>query len=147
MNKIGYCLWLFASTLTLPLCAEERPQDWPCEQALVHEIPAAVVWAGPSIVGLEHAWEQDKEVSRLVNRFVVSDYDQDAADAEIAEFSAEQDSSEKDSRLTLLFAGVIQTLNEERKKKLDGIIKNARGQAARANRLRHELDELSQLQE
>ncbi|MCG7879566.1 MAG: hypothetical protein JAY75_17925 [Candidatus Thiodiazotropha taylori] len=147
MNKIGYCLWLFASTLTLPLCAEERPQDWPCEQALVHEIPAAVVWAGPSIVGLEHAWEQDKEVSRLVNRFVVSDYDQDAADAEIAEFSAEQDSSEKDSRLTLLFAGVIQTLNEERKKKLDGIIKYARGQAARANRLSHELDEMIQLQE
>ncbi|MEW8460498.1 MAG: hypothetical protein AB2653_09365 [Candidatus Thiodiazotropha endolucinida] len=147
MNKIGYCLWLFASTLTLPLCAEERPQDWPCEQALVHEIPAAVVWAGPSIAGLEHAWEQDKEVSRLVNRFAVSDYDQDAADAEIAEFSAEQDSSEKDSRLTLLFAGVIQTLNEERKKKLDGIIKYARGQAARANRLSHELDEMIQLQE
>ncbi|MCG7979372.1 MAG: hypothetical protein N0E58_14735 [Candidatus Thiodiazotropha endolucinida] len=147
MNKIGYCLWLFTSTLTLPLCAEERPQDWPCEQALVHEIPAAVVWAGPSIAGLEHAWEQDKEVSRLVNRFAVSDYDQDAADAEIAEFSAEQDSSEKDSRLTLLFAGVIQTLNEERKKKLDGIIKYARGQAARANRLSHELDEMIQLQE
>ncbi|MBV2101375.1 MAG: hypothetical protein KUF77_20345 [Candidatus Thiodiazotropha sp. (ex Lucina aurantia)] len=147
MNKIGYCLWLFASTLTLPLCAEERPQDWPCEQALVNEIPAAVVWAGPSIAGLEHAWEQDKEVSRLVNRFVVSDYDLDAADAEIAEFSAEQDSSEKDSRLTLLFAGVIQTLNEERKKKLDGIIKYARGQAARANRLSHELDEMIQLQE
>ncbi|MBT3052947.1 MAG: hypothetical protein ABW141_07365 [Candidatus Thiodiazotropha endolucinida] len=147
MNKIGYCLWLFASTLTLPLCAEERPQDWPCEQALVNEIPAAVVWAGPSIAGLEHAWEQDKEVSRLVNRLVVSDYDLDAADAEIAEFSAEQDSSEKDSRLTLLFAGVIQTLNEERKKKLDGIIKYARGQAARANRLSHELDEMIQLQE
>ncbi|MEW8290059.1 MAG: hypothetical protein AB2672_05965, partial [Candidatus Thiodiazotropha endolucinida] len=42
---------------------------------------------------------------------------------------------------------VIQTLNEERKKKLDGIIKNARGQAARANRLSHELDEMIQLQE
>ncbi|MEW7999529.1 MAG: hypothetical protein AB2540_10450 [Candidatus Thiodiazotropha endolucinida] len=147
MKKIGHCLWLSVFTLTLPLGAEERPPDWPCEQALVREIPAAVVWAGPSIAGLEHAWEQDKEVSRLVKRFVVSDYDLDAADAEIAEFSAEQDASEKDSRLTLLFAGVIQTLNEERKKKLDGIIRYARGQAARANRLSHELDEMVQLQE
>ena len=49
--------------------------------------------------------------------------------------------------MLLLFAGVIQTLNEARKKKLDGIMRYARGQAARANRLSEELDEMVQLQD
>ncbi|MEW8028834.1 MAG: hypothetical protein AB2792_18350 [Candidatus Thiodiazotropha sp.] len=147
-KKIATCLGLIGGfTFAHSLYAEDRPSDWPCEQALVREIPAAVVWAGPSIAGLARSWEQEEEVEVLVERFLSPAYDLDAADAEIAGFSAKQDPSEKDHQLTLLFAGVIQRLNEERKKKLDGIIRYARGQAVRANRLSEELDEMVQLQE
>lgn len=129
------------------LVAEDRPPDWPCEQILVTEVPAAVVWAGPSIAGMDRLWEQDKETKKLVEQLVSPYYDLDAADAQIADFSSKQDPAKKDHKLTLLFAGVIQTLNDARKKKLDGIMKYARGQAVRANRLSEELDEMVQLQE
>jgi hypothetical protein len=144
--KIKPCLWLCIYPLALPTYGDDRPPDWPCVQALVREIPAAVVWSGPSIEELGDTWERDKEVARLVQRFVSPRYDVDAADAEIAEFSSKQDPQQKDSRLALLFSGVIQTLNEARKRKLNGIMRYARGQAARANKLSEELDEMVQLQ-
>ncbi len=148
MKKIGCFLCLITGCgLAQALVAEDRPPDWPCEQILVKEVPAAVVWAGPSIDGLGDAWEKDKAVKKLVEQFVSPYYDLDAADAVVADFSSKQDPSQKDHKLTLLFAGVLQTLNEERKKKLDGIMRYARGQAARANKLSGELDEMVQLQE
>jgi hypothetical protein len=147
MMKNRYALWLFIYTLSLPLYGEDRTPDWPCEQTLVREIPAAVVWSGPSIAELGNAWEQDEEIARLVERLISPGYDLEAADAEIADFSSKQDPKQKDNKLTLLFSGVIQMLNDERKKKLDGIMRYARGQAARANKLSEELDEMVQLQD
>jgi hypothetical protein len=132
---------------THPVNGDNKPTDWPCEQALIREIPEAVVWSGPLIAELDVAWEQDREVARLVQRFVSPGFDIDAVDTEIAVFSARQNHRQKDARLTLLFSGVLQTLNEERKKQLDGIIRYARGQAARANQLSEELDEMIQLQD
>jgi flagellum-specific peptidoglycan hydrolase FlgJ len=125
----------------------EESMDWPCQQALVTEVPAAVVWAGPSIEGLAAAWEQDDEVSLLVNRMTSPDYDTDSADGEIERFSNAQTSAGKDDKLTLLFAGVHQSLNFMRKKELDGIIRYSQGQAARADRLSQELDEMVRLQD
>jgi hypothetical protein len=146
LNKLGCFLCLIAGCgLAQALVAEDRPSDWPCEQILVREVPAAVVWAGPSIAGLEQSWEQDKEVRKLVEQFVSPYYDLDAADGVLADFSSKLDPDQKDHKLTLLFAGVIQTLNEDRKKKLDGIMRYAQGQAARANRLSEELDVMVQL--
>lgn len=148
MKRIGcfFCL-ISGCSLAQVLVAEDRPADWPCEQILVKDVPAAVVWAGPSIAGMERSWEQDSEVKKLVEQFVSPYYDLDAADAVLEDFSSKQDPARKDHKLTLLFAGVIQTLNEARKKKLDGIMRYARGQAARANRLSEELDEMVQLQD
>jgi hypothetical protein len=148
IKKYGCFLCMITGcALAQALVAEDRPPDWPCEQILVKDVPAAVVWAGPSIDGLEQAWEQDEEVKKLVERFISPYYDLDAADQALADFSSKQDPAQKDRKLTLLFAGVIQTLNEDRKKKLDGIMRYARGQAARADRLSRELDEMVQLQD
>jgi len=149
--------WSFVASLIcgcglpLLLSAEEAPNgenpDWPCEQILVPEVQPAVVWAGPSIAGLEQAWEQDEEVAALVHRFTSPDYDMDAADGEIADFAARQAPAQKDQRLTLLFAGVIQTLNDLRRKEHQSIMRYASGQAARANRLSEDIDEMVRLQE
>lgn len=138
------CCWL--PTI---LQAEETGQnpDWPCEQILVPEVPAAVVWAGPSIEGLEAAWRQDAAIEALVQRLSAPDYDADAADAEIAAFADAQAPADKNHKLTLLFAGVLQSLNDARDKQLSGIMRYARGQAARADRLSEELDEMVRLQD
>lgn len=138
----------FGLPLALHAADAETPDnpDWPCEQILVPEIPPAVVWAGPPITGLQETWQKTADVEALVRRVTSPDYDLDAADAEIGDFAAKQDAARKDHTLTLLFAGVIQTLNEMRRKELDGIMRYARGQAARANQLSENLDEMIRLE-
>lgn len=126
--------------------SQENP-DWPCDQILVSEIQPAVVWAGPSVAGMDQLWSKESEVERLVRRFIAPDYDVEDADKEIAEFAAKQIPEKKDQQLTLLFAGVIESLNEVRKKELHGILRYAQGQSERANRLSEELDEMVHLQE
>jgi hypothetical protein len=131
--------------------AEESPQIdtsyWPCEQILVPVVPVVVVWAGPPITGMENAWQQDETVESMVRRITSPDYDVDAADSEIADFTAKLDPDQKNHKLTLLFAGVIGTLNERRKKELNSIIRYSHGQSDRANRLSAELDEMVKLQD
>jgi len=148
--RLAACL-MCAGSLPAVLHAgdTQNPQnpDWPCAQILVPEVPAAVIWAGPPLTGMEEAWKQDEEVANLVLRLASPDYDMNAADAEIADFSAKQDASRKDHKLTLLFAGILQTLNEKRRKALDGIMLYARGQAKRADQLSEELDEMVRLQD
>ncbi len=121
-------------------------QDWPCEQILVPEVPAAVIWAGPAITGLEDAWQDVGSVSRLVQRITSPGYDQNAADQEIAEFASKQEMQQKDRMLTLLFAGVLGELNRDRSMMLSGIKRYSRGQAARAERLGEDLDEIARLE-
>lgn len=125
----------------------EQERDWPCEQILVPEMAPAVVWAGPSIDGMQGAWGKSPDVRSLVRRLTASDYDMDAADRDIGDFAAKQDAAKRDHELTLLFAGVIQTLNYKRKRELDDIIRYARGQAERANNLSEDLDEMVRLQD
>jgi hypothetical protein len=141
---------LICSCVPMSLSAVDLSQqntDWPCDQILVSEIQAAVVWAGPSITGMDQLWSKDREVEKLVRRFISPDYDIEGADKEIAEFAAKQIPEQKDQKLTLLFAGVIESLNEVRQKELHGILRYAQGQAVRANRLSEELDEMIHLQE
>jgi hypothetical protein len=125
---------------------DENP-DWPCEQILVPEIAPAVVWAGPSIEGMQDAWRKDAEVESLVQRLTSADYNLDNADNDIGAFAKRQPAAEKDHKLTLLFAGVIQRLNEVRSNELNDIMRYARGQSDRANQLSGELDEMVKLQD
>ncbi len=126
--------------------AESQETDWPCVQILVPEVPAAVVWAGPPITELGENWWEIDDVNKLVQRLTAPNYDQDRADSEIAEFAAKQKPAQKDPMLTLLFAGVLESLNNDRKKMLDGIKRYARGQAERATRLGDDLDEIIRLE-
>ena len=121
--------------------------DWPCEQILVPEVSAAVVWAGPSIEGLQGAWQQVGPVNRLVQRITAPGYDQHAADQQIAQFASALESQEKQRMLTLLFAGVFEELNSERSRMLSGILRYSRGQAERADRLGKDMDAMASLED
>jgi hypothetical protein len=126
--------------------AENQEIDWPCVQVMVPEVSAAVVWAGPPITELQENWWEIDDVNKLVQRLIAPDFDQDRADTEIAEFAAKLKPPRKDPMLTLLFAGVLESLNNDRKKMFDGIWRYARGQAERANRLGDDLDEIIRLE-
>jgi len=153
--KINRAVACFVFTTSLSLAASlangaaPAPQDpdWPCEQILVSEVPAAVVWAGPSVDGLGSAWKQAQGVTRLVQQITSPAYDQDSAEQAITAFASMQDPQQKDQRLTLLFAGVLETLNRDRSRMLQGILSYSRGQSARAMRLGEDLDEIARLED
>jgi hypothetical protein len=144
---------VFATNLSLAVsltdAATPMPQDpdWPCEQILVPEVPAAVVWAGPTVDGLGSAWKKASGVSGLVQRITSPVYNQSTAEQAIAAFASMQEPRQKDEMLTLLFAGVLDTLNRDRSRMLQGIMRYSRGQSARAMRLGEDLDEIAHLED
>ena len=134
------------------VCAEEDPAsqeqdpDWPCEQILVPEVSAAVVWDGPSVDKLTENWRDLPEVEALVRRITDRNAVPQQSDAQIAEFAAAQPPAEKDKMLTLLFAGVLETLNADRSHLISGIKRYSRDQERRADALGQQLSEIVALE-
>lgn len=112
--------------------------DWPCEQVLVERIEPGVIWAGPSIEGLD--WRADAQVAGLVTEIARSDPGAD--EAAITGFAAGLVPESREQRLTLVFAGLVEVLNQERSAQIGGIKRYSRDQARRAEALAAALDRL-----
>ena len=142
----SFLVLLSSTDGTRPLAAAEGDPDWPCEQALVPEVSAAVVWDGPSVDGLGDRWKEDPEISTLVHRLVARNVDETEAEAAIELFAMEQPAGERDHRLSLLFAGVLQVLNADRRMLQQGILRYARDQQRRAEVLGEHLAEIARIE-
>lgn len=124
----------------------EEP-DWPCEQVLVPEVSAAVVWAGPPVDEVAQSWRSVPRVEEVVARVTAPTSDPEAAEAAIAAFAASLDPAGRNAMLTALFAGVLETLNGERSMMIDGIKRYSRDQARRAEALGEKLDDMVRLEQ
>ncbi len=116
------------------LAADQADPDWPCIQRMVPEMSPGMVWAGPPLDGLGNAWKQDDEVKELARYIAKRRTSPDAAAASIKKF-AEGAGSEKERRLTLLFAAVFEKINAERSSIMNGIRRYARKQRALAEKI------------
>lgn len=146
-SRLVGCLLLSmpcASVLAQPPGQGQDP-DWPCAQVLVPEVSAAVVWAGPPVEGLD--WRADPEVAALVEQISDADTDLEEAERAVARFAEAQTGGQKDARLTLLFAGVLESLNKDRAHLIDGIKRYSRDQAHRAELIGQEIDDLVRLEQ
>ncbi len=139
-------LWAHA-VISRPILAADEAADWPCEQAYVAEVAAAVVWDGPAIDGLEQAWQVEPDVATLVKRLSARRLEQNQAERLIEAFALAQPPERKDRMLTLLFAGVLDTLNQDRKTLLSGILRYSRDQQRRAVILDRKLSEMVELEQ
>lgn len=100
--------------------------DWPCVQRKVPALSPAAVWSGPPIEALAGEWRHDAEVSALVERLSQRRLELDEARSEIAAFAASLPPAERERRLTLLFAGLFDTMDAERSTIIAGIGRFAR---------------------
>jgi hypothetical protein len=149
----GY--WLYASVIglagasaaaTAEGAAQEDP-DWPCEQALVPEVSAAVVWDGPPADAFPQDWRHDPGVLALVERITQIQANEAQAQQAVQAFASALEPGDKDRMLTLAFAGVLETLNHDRRTLISGIKRYSRDQTRRAEALGKELDAMVRLEQ
>lgn len=137
--------WIVAIALGLvsaggPAIAAGEDADWPCIQRLVPTISAGMVWAGPP---LDEApdWRDNSEISDLANRIADRRLPPAQAEAPVEEFAL-GGGADKDRRLTMLFAAVLDRINGERSSVIEGIKNFTRRQQALASRIETALAEV-----
>lgn len=118
--------------------------DWPCIQVKVPTVSAGMVWAGPPVDENDRSWEKSGELSELVERLAARRTPVEDAGPMIETF-AKRHAEDKNAQLTLLFTGLLQTINAERNAIMQGIARYARQQAQRAEQIKSVTDEYAAL--
>lgn len=126
-----------------PARAAGTEPDWPCIQRLVPQVSAGMVWAGPDLEDVAD-WRSDAEIADLAGR--LADRALPVREAEYRlEVFADTQGTDKDRRLTMLFAGILDKVNAERTSVIEGIRRYARRQQALAKRIEGMLAEVDAL--
>ena len=136
-------LWPIAFTVTLEAAslvageprADSPERNWPCHQILVGRLSVAAVWSGPSIEGL--AWRNDQAVADIVARFAARRTPLEDAERAIEEFGQSQGAG-KTKKLVAVFAGLFETLNDERTQVIEGLLRFGAKQKELAEKIRAE---------
>jgi hypothetical protein len=136
-------LWVIALTVTFEaasvVAAEPRAdspeRNWPCRHILVGRLSLAAVWSGPSIEGL--AWRNDQAVADIVARLAARRTPLDDAERTIEDFAQSQGTG-KTKKLVSVFAGLFETLNDERSQVIEGLLRFGAKQKDLAEKIRAE---------
>ncbi|MCH4564857.1 hypothetical protein MKP05_17305 [Halomonas sp. EGI 63088] len=127
--------------------AAAGPPDWPCVQRLIPELAWGTLWTGPSLDELERDWWEDEEVGRVARFATDRSTPEDEALERVRDFVASVDDGAAEERLTLLFAGLFELTDRERRRAIDGIRRASRAQVARLDDISELVDELEALRD
>lgn len=118
--------------------------DWPCVQHKVPTLTSTQIWDGPPVEDIKEWWN-DAGAVKLVPVLVSRRVPMAEAEKAIEDYAKSLPDSERDKRLTVLFAGVLARTNEVRSSVLTGIERFQRRQRARAEELERQGVELGNL--
>ncbi len=135
---------LILATSLRPGGAAAADPDWPCQQRLVPEIAAGMIWSGPPLDSVA-AGPDDPKIRHLAADLAARKTPLDQATAEIDEFAKGLPAGQRNEQLTRLFAATLAIINHDRDSIVGGIKKYARGQQALADRISATNDQLAQL--
>jgi hypothetical protein len=120
--------------------------DWPCVQRKVATVTSAQMWDGPDVDDLTQ-WRDNDEMKKLIARLVSRRVPLEQATDALAQFAAAQQPNERDQALKLLFAGLVDTTNNDRNIVIHGIERFQQRQKARAAEIERQDAELRHLKE
>jgi hypothetical protein len=126
--------------------ADPRDPDWPCVQPKVPQMSVAAMWDGPSIADVGDSWKDDPKIRNLVDRLAARRTPLDAAENVITDFITGS-AAEKEDKAKKLFAGVFDTLSQQRSEVMSGIGRVARNEKELADRIRSDVTALRELQD
>ena len=139
-------LFAFYAALLSPLRADPRYPDWPCMQPKVPELSAAAMWSGPSIADVGNSWRDDSKVRELVEMIAARRTSLDAAQKAIADFMTGSP-AEKQQKAKQLFAGVFDTLGDQRREVMEGLERVSRKEMDLAEKIKSDVANLRELQD
>jgi hypothetical protein len=141
----SFLVAVYAALLS-PLHADPRYPDWPCAQPKVPELSAAAMWSGPSIADVGNSWQGDAKVRDLVELIAARRTSLEAAQKAIAEFMTGTP-AEKEQKAKQVFAGLFDTLNEQRHDVMDGLERVSRKEMDLAAKIKSDVANLRELQD
>jgi hypothetical protein len=83
-------------------------------------VSLATVWSGPSIEGV--AWQNDRAVSDIVAQLAARRTPLEDAERLVEKFAKAQ-GSDKTQKMIAVFAGLFETLNDERAQVIEGLLR------------------------
>ena len=137
MKLLALLLALCAIEAALPSpsrAADPRDPDWPCVQPKVPQMSVAAMWDGPSIADVGDSWKDDPQIQNLVARLAARRTPLDVAEKAITDFITGS-AAEKQDKAKKLFAGVFDTLSQQRSEVMSGIGRVARNEKELADRI------------
>ena len=149
MKLFGVLVALFAvemALLSAAHAADQRYPNWPCVQPKVPQMSAAAMWDGPSIADVGSSWQDDPAIKDLVARLAARRTPLDVAQKAIAGFITGS-AGEKQDKAKKLFAGLFDTLSQERSEVMNGIERVARNEKELGDKIRSDVDALHALQD
>ncbi|MEQ1719301.1 MAG: hypothetical protein ABL907_25490 [Hyphomicrobium sp.] len=114
--------------------ADAATPDWPCLARKVLEVSPAQIWDGPSLEGTD-TWRNDDTVRKLSEYLIARRIPVEEAEGAVKKYADAIPEAERDGKLTLLFAGVLSRINDERKVVFSGIERFHKRQLARAKEI------------
>lgn len=150
MHRLGVVFILSMITGAMPLsarAADPRFPDWPCAQAKVPELSVGTMWDGPSIADVGNSWQDDPKLRDLVALAAARRTPLDAAQKAIVEFMSGIAANDKQSTAVKLFAGLFDTLNQERNEVMNGIERVSRNETDLAGKIKSDVETLHQLED
>lgn len=120
--------------------------DWPCKQVRVPEMALGGVWTGASLDVPLKQWREDAGVADLVARISPRRTPLSEAQQLITDFARAAGDKRKE-RLTALFAGVYERMNDERRDVVNGLDRFGRRLKEMAEKARDETQALRDLQD
>lgn len=127
--------------------ADKTNPDWPCVQKKIESLSVAQTWDGPAVETDKLPWADDEKIKDLIQVLTSRRVTLPDAEAAVKKYAEEQPAAERDAKLTLLFAGLFETSNAQRKTVIGGLekfLKAQRGRAEAVEKKGLELDELKQ---
>lgn len=144
--KYAGLLLAFSAALLSPLRADPRYPDWPCVQPKVQELSAAAMWSGPSVADVGNNWQDDGKVRELVEMITARRTPLDTAQKAIADFMT-GGPAEKERKAKQVFAGVFDTLGDQRREVMEGLERVSRKEMDLAEKIKSDVANLRELQD
>jgi hypothetical protein len=129
------------------MSADKTNPDWPCVQKKVESLSVGQTWDGPAVETSKVPWADDEKIKDLIQVLTSRKIPLPDAEEAIKKFANTQPPAERDTKLTLLFSGLFETSNSQRKTVIGGLEKYLRSQRGRAQVVEQKGIELEQLRE